>query len=42
MHYKLSEPAILEYYNMVGVDLKNIDFRYIETESRYLEELSNK
>lgn len=39
-YYKLSEPAILEYYNMVGVDLKKIDFRYIETESRYLEELS--
>ncbi len=39
-YYKLSEPTLLLYYNIVGVDLRSIDLSNIETEGRYLEDLS--
>lgn len=38
--YVLSKPAILFYYNILGIDIKDIDFNTIETRVRYIEDLS--
>lgn len=39
MYYKIGVPSILEYYNIIGVDEKDIDFESLVTESPYLEEI---
>lgn len=38
--YKLSIPSVLFYYNILGIDIREIDLNYIETEVENLEELT--
>lgn len=39
MYYQIGVPSILEYYNIIGVDEKDIDLESLVTESPYLEEI---
>ncbi|MDE5539692.1 MAG: hypothetical protein K2J20_04325, partial [Bacilli bacterium] len=40
MYYGLSKPTLTIYYNIVGVNLKDINLDAVPTETRYLEEIS--
>ena len=38
--YVVSRPALMQYYNIVGVDFRDVDFRVIDEEERCLEHFS--
>lgn len=40
MYYKFSKTTLAMYYNIVGVKLKDINFDFVPTETRYLYEIS--
>lgn len=40
MYYKLSKSTLAMYYNIVGVDLKDINFDFVPTKASYLDKIS--